>query len=250
MIDDQTKVVICVVVSIGAHAAVARGLASLPEVPPPPAPPPIVMVRIVEPPTPPPAPDPVTPEPTPEPKPVPKQVVHDKARQPAVAHDVEPKPAPVPDHAPTTTDTSNTPVFGTTMESTSQAGTGPAVPVGNTTRPTPAAPPASGPVKPLAEPVAAYEVTKMPLPQGRCAGKYTDEAKAAAVEGVVVLDIVVGEDGRARDIHVTSGLPHGLTDAAIAAVRECRFSPGEKNGTAVPVRVREFKIRFVLQTSD
>ena len=30
-----------------------------------------------------------------------------------------------------------------------------------------------------APPVAAYEVTKMPLPQGRCSGKYTDEAKAA-----------------------------------------------------------------------
>jgi TonB family protein len=90
----------------------------------------------------------------------------------------------------------------------------------------------------------------MPLPLGRCAGKYTEEAKAAAVEGVVVLDIVVGEDGRARDIKVTSGLPHGLTEAALDAVRACKFSPGEKNGAAVPVRIREFKIRFVLQTDD
>src|SRR5262249_1921211 len=129
-----------------------------------------------------------------------------------------------------------------------QAG-GPAVPVGNATRqPTPGA--GSAAVKPLAEPVAAYEVTKMPLPQGRCAGKYTEEAKQAAIEGTVVLDLVVGEDGRARGIVGGSGLSHGLTEAAIAAVRACRFDPGERNGAAVPVRVRGFKIRFVMQDAE
>jgi hypothetical protein len=45
---------------------------------------------------------------------------------------------------------------------------------------------------------------------------------------------------------VVSGLTHGLTEAAITALRECRFSPGKKSGEAVPVRVRGFKIRFVL----
>jgi hypothetical protein len=53
-----------------------------------------------------------------------------------------------------------------------------------------------------------------------------------------------------RDVHVVSGLGHGLTEAAIAAVRECRFSPGEKDGTAVPVRVRGFKIRFLMQDTE
>lgn len=86
----------------------------------------------------------------------------------------------------------------------------------------------------------------MPLPQGRCAGRYTDEAKAAAIEGTVVLDLVVGDNGRVREVSVVSGLGYGLTAAAITAVKECRFSPGEKDGTPVPVRVRGFKIRFVL----
>jgi protein TonB len=134
------------------------------------------------------------------------------------------------------------------MESTSQGG-GPAVPVGNTTQPAPTANAGSA-VKPLAEPVAAYEVTKMPLPQGRCAGKYTDEAKQAGIEGVVVLDLVVSEDGRTRDIQVVSGLSHGLTEAAIAALRACQFDPGERNGAHVPVRIRGFKIRFVLAEGD
>jgi TonB family protein len=132
------------------------------------------------------------------------------------------------------------------MESTSQAGSGPAMPVGNSVR-APAkreAAPAAAPA--LAPPVPAYEVTTMPLPQGRCAGRYTEEAKSAAIEGTVVLDLVVGENGRVREVSVVSGLGYGLTAAAITAVKDCRFSPGEKDGTPVPVRVRGFKIRFVL----
>jgi protein TonB len=247
---ELAKIVACAAVSFGIHASIARGLDALPEPDPPPRPPPVVQVRIdpVEPAKKEPPPEEKPPEP--EKKPPPK-VVHEAPKPtPAVAHDVVPKDVPPPDHPPVTTDTSNTPVFGVTMESTSQAGGGPAIPVGNTTRATPTqAAKTPGEVKPLAEPVAVYQVTKMPLPQGRCAGAYTDEAKQAGVEGVVVLDIVVGEDGRTRDVNVVQGLSHGLTEAAIAAARACKFSPGERDGTAVPVRIREFKIRFVLDAN-
>jgi TonB family protein len=141
-------------------------------------------------------------------------------------------------------------VFGVTMESTSQGGTMSA-PVGNTTRAEPAktATPQAE-TKPLAAPVAAYEVTRMPMPQGRCSGKYTDEARAAAIEGTVVLDLVVDETGRVRDITVAQGLGGGLTEAALAALKGCRFTPGEKDGKPVPVRVRGFKIRFMLDENQ
>jgi hypothetical protein len=49
---------------------------------------------------------------------------------------------------------------------------------------------------------------------------------------------------------VVSGLEHGLTEAAVAAIKECRFTPGEKDGLPVPVRVRGFKIRFLMQNDD
>jgi len=246
-VNGYEKLVVCVAISIAAHFAFGYGMRQLPP-PTPPAKPKRIEVRVVSAPPRDPEPEPKPEEPKPpEPKPV-----HERPRAPvahAVVHDVAPKDAPPPDHPAVVADVSTTPVFGVTMESTSQAGNGPAVPVGNTTRhePTPSA--GSG-AKPLAEPVAAYEVTKMPLPQGRCAGKYTEEARQAAIEGTVVLDLVVGEDGSARDIHVVSGLSHGLTEAAIAALRACRFDPGERNGTRVPVRVRGFKIRFVMQDGD
>ncbi|CAN5884693.1 hypothetical protein BH11MYX3_BH11MYX3_42460 [soil metagenome] len=207
-----------------------------------------IEVRVITPavPEPPPPEPPKPPEPTPEPKPEPKVVREKPTSRPvqAVTHDVISKDVPIADHAVVATESTEQPVFGVTMESTSQAGGGPAVPVGNTAKPTTG--PATSTSKPAAAPVAAYEVTKMPLPQGRCSGKYTDEARAAATEGTVVVDLIVDETGRAREIQVVSGLDHGLTEAAISALKECRFTPGEKAGQPVPVRVRGFKIRFVM----
>lgn len=239
------RLAICAIVSVAAHFAFARGLDHLPRRTDQPAPQ-IVQVRVVEPPKPPePEPEPEPPAPPEPPRPEPPKQVHERPRPraPEVKRDVAPVDTP-PTDTPATTDTTTTPVFGVTMQSTSQAGSGPAMPVGNTTKPAPAGTGAA--VKPLTEPVAAVEVTRMPLPLGRCSGKYTDEARAAAVEGVVVLDLIVDEHGRARDITVVSGLAHGLTEAAIAALRACSFTPGERNGTPVPVRVRGFKIRFLL----
>lgn len=228
-------------VSILAHFAIMSALDELPrhELEPPPR---KIEVRVIEPEPPP------EPEKSPEPKPPEptKQPVHD-APHPHPVHAAvaaAPKDAPPPDHPAVQVETTDEPVYGTTMESTSQGGTTP-VPTGNTLAP--AAGPGSGAPKPLAEPVAAFEATKMPLPQGRCYGKYTEEAKAAGIEGTVVLDVIVGEDGRVRDVVVAEGLSHGLSEAAVRTLRECRFTPGEKDGKPVPVRIRGYKIRFVLQ---
>jgi TonB family protein len=237
--------VICAIASIAGHVALVLVLTYLVlgDEPPPPAPQ-IVQVHVVEPPILEPPPEPVKP-PEPVPQEPPKPKLHERPRPQAaqVKHDVTPVDTPPVDRPPTTTDTTTTPVFGVTMESTSQGGSGPAMPVGNTTHAAPAGTGAA--VKPLAQPVAAIEVTKMPLPHGRCAGKYTEEALAAGIEGVVVLDVTVDEHGRARDITVVQGLSHGLTDAAIAALSACTFTPGEKAGVPVPVRVRGYKVRFL-----
>ena len=51
-------------------------------------------------------------------------------------------------------------------------------------------------------------------------------------QGIVRAEAAVR--GHVRDVRVISGLPHGLTEAAIAVVKSCRYSPGEKDGKAVP----------------
>jgi protein TonB len=242
----DTRLLICAAASVLGHFVLGEALSALPRR----AEPVIehkIEIRVVAAPQPPPPEPEKLPEPVPEAKPEPK-VIHEKPTPrpvQATVHDVIPKDTPIADHAVVATESNAQPVFGVSMESTSQAG-GPAMPVGNTTQPQPgpAAPVTSA--KPKSAPVTAYEVTKMPLPQGRCTGKYTEAARTAAIEGTVVLDLIVDEKGHARDIKVVQGLGGGLTDAAITALRECEFSPGEKDGAAVAVRVRGFKIRFVM----
>lgn len=248
----DTKLAVCAVASVVFHVALAHALQYLPPRHDPALDQKVAIQVIEPPPAPPPAPEPPPEPPKPEePKPEPLIVPHEKptphAKVPQLA--AVAKDAPPPDHPAVTTDTTDEPVFGVSMSSTSPAGTGPAIPIGNTTRVAPNTGSAAQ-VKELATPVAAFEATKMPLPQGRCFGKYTEEAKASGDEGTVVLDLIVGEDGHVRDIKVVEGLPHGLTEAAVAALKDCRFSPGEKDGKPVPVRVRGFKIHFVLSEAQ
>ena len=75
---------------------------------------------------------------------------------------------------------------------------------------------------------------------------YTEEARRANVEGAVVLEIVVRRDGSVSDVKLLNGLPHGLNERAIAAVRQWRFAPATRFGQAVDVVVEvevEFKLR-------
>ncbi len=74
------------------------------------------------------------------------------------------------------------------------------------------------------------------------AASYTDAARQAKLEGNVKLNILVGEDGVPRDIHVIEPLGLGLDEKAVAAISQWRFQPALVNGraAAVPVVVEFF----------
>ena len=61
---------------------------------------------------------------------------------------------------------------------------------------------------------------------------YTEDARRANIEGEVVLEIVVRRDGSVSDVKLMSGLPRGLNERAIAAVRQWRFAPANTTGSA------------------
>ena len=61
---------------------------------------------------------------------------------------------------------------------------------------------------------------------------YSDEARRANIDGEVVLEIVVRSNGTVGDVKVLRGLPVGLNDRAIQAVRQWRFSPARMKGVA------------------
>lgn len=75
---------------------------------------------------------------------------------------------------------------------------------------------------------------------------YTDAARRQAIEGDVVLEIVVRADGSVGNVRVRRTLGAGLEQKAIDAVRQWRFIPAKRHGTPVDVTVDvsvEFKLR-------
>jgi TonB family protein len=75
---------------------------------------------------------------------------------------------------------------------------------------------------------------------------YTAEARRQAIEGEVVLEVVVRRDGRVGNVRVMRGLGAGLDQKAIDAVRQWHFTPARRQGAPVDVVVTvsvEFTLR-------
>jgi periplasmic protein TonB len=67
--------------------------------------------------------------------------------------------------------------------------------------------------------------------------EYSEEARKAKYQGTCVLWLVVGPDGRPRDIKIARSLGLGLDEKAIEAVRQWRFEPAMKDGKPVAVQI-------------
>jgi TonB family protein len=67
--------------------------------------------------------------------------------------------------------------------------------------------------------------------------QYTAAAREAKVSGIVQLECVVETTGSVGDVKVVKSLDEGLDQEAIKAVKQWRFTPGQKDGKPVPVRV-------------
>jgi TonB family protein len=67
--------------------------------------------------------------------------------------------------------------------------------------------------------------------------EYSEEARKAKYQGVVVLWLVVGPDGRPRDMRVQRSLGMGLDQKAVEAVKQWKFEPATKDGKPVAVQI-------------
>jgi len=63
--------------------------------------------------------------------------------------------------------------------------------------------------------------------------QYTEAARKNQVTGTVVLRAVFSSSGSVMNISTIRGLPDGLTERAIAAAKQIRFVPAQKDGHAV-----------------
>ena len=67
--------------------------------------------------------------------------------------------------------------------------------------------------------------------------EYSEEARKAKFQGTCVLWVVVGADGKPRDIRVARTLGLGLDEKAIEAVKTWRFEPGKKDDKPVATMI-------------
>ena len=80
------------------------------------------------------------------------------------------------------------------------------------------------------ENITPPQVLERPAPQ------YTEEGRAARVQGVVILQLEIDRHGEVRKTTVLKGLPAGLSEAAAEAVRTWRFEPArDESGKAIDV---------------
>lgn len=90
---------------------------------------------------------------------------------------------------------------------------------------------------------------KAPRVLNRVEPQYSAEALKARVQGIVILEALIDENGRVNEINVLKGLPFGLNEAAMEAVRQWKFEPALHNG--IPAKVLfNVTINFKLKGPD
>ncbi len=75
-----------------------------------------------------------------------------------------------------------------------------------------------------------------PIGLSKPSPQYTQAARRARTRGVIALEAIIDTSGRVAKLALLNELPDGLTEAAIAAVRQWTFEPARlADGTPVPV---------------
>ena len=119
------------------------------------------------------------------------------------------------------------------------------LPFGSDTIGSAAVPPPPPPPPPVQTPMRLHAGITAPRKIVDVAPVYPSIAQAARKDGVVILETVIDAHGNVQSVHVLRSVPL-LDEAAVAAVRQWRFTPALLNGEPVPV-VMTVTVNFRLQ---
>ncbi len=76
--------------------------------------------------------------------------------------------------------------------------------------------------------------------------RYPEAARVARLQGRVILQFIVDEEGDVQDVNVVRGVGGGLDEEAVRVVEQARFRPGMQRGEAVKVKL-SLPVTFKLQ---
>ena len=76
--------------------------------------------------------------------------------------------------------------------------------------------------------------------------QYTEIARKARIQGVVIVQAIINKAGQVTNVQVLKGLPMGLDQAAVEAIKRWKFEPATLNGKPVDVYYN-LTVNFTLQ---
>jgi TonB family protein len=76
--------------------------------------------------------------------------------------------------------------------------------------------------------------------------QYTEIARKARIQGVVIVQAIIDKEGNVTNVKVLKGLPMGLDQAAVEAIKKWKFQPSTLNGKPVSVYYN-LTVNFQLQ---
>jgi len=96
------------------------------------------------------------------------------------------------------------------------------------------------------KPVRVGGDVKAPVKISSVDPQYTEIARKARIEGMVIIEAIIDREGNVTDVRVLKPLPMGLDQAAMEAVKKWKYKPGTLNGQPVPV-IYNLTVNFRLQ---
>jgi protein TonB len=104
------------------------------------------------------------------------------------------------------------------------------------------------PVAPVGDGLPIHLTAEMsrPQPLRPILPRYTEAARRAGLQGTVVVEAIIDEQGRATNIRVVHGVQMGLDRAAVEAIEQTPFKPAMMGGRPVKVYFN-LTVNFTIQ---